>query len=528
MWLQPLSASSATPCADLMNLPLSDTTITAAHEVPAGSFTPPGSTTPITNLPAFCRVALTVAPAIRIEVWMPTTTWNQRYRGEGGGGYAGSISYGGLATGIRAGYATASTDTGHPASVGGTFALNADGTLNWGLIEDFAERSLHEMVLKAKRLIRAHYGARPKYSYWNGCSTGGRQGLMAVQRFPEEYDGLVIAAPAINWERFISAELWPQIVMNQELGAPIAPAKMSAVTADAVAACDAADGVTDGVINDPRKCRYDPSASVCQTGDDPATCLTPQEANAVRKIWNGPTDRKGKERLWFGLERGASLAGLAGTSPFSIATTHEAYWVRQDAAFDWKTLKESDFEREFRLSHKKFDHVIGTDETDLHRFDKLRGKVLMWHGEADQLIFPRGTLNYFHRVLKENGGPRQVDDFMRLFLAPGVAHCAGGAGPNPVGLFEAVVNWVENGVAPDTVLATRTLPGGAVRSRPLCAYPKTAKWTGSGSTDDAANFVCVDGRHDVDDFKVAGDRDRKHGHHDDDDDDDDDGGGKRR
>jgi hypothetical protein len=293
---------------------------------------------------------------------------------------------------------------------------------------------------------------------------------------------------------------------------------MSAVTAAAVAACDADDGVTDGVINDPRKCDYDPSASVCPAGD-PATCLTPQEANAVRKIWDGPTDRKGKKRLWFGLERGASLAGLAGTSPFSIATTHEAYWVRQDPAFDWHTLAESDFEREFNLSHKKFDHVIGTDETNLHRFDRLRGKVLMWHGEADQLIFPRGTVNYFHRVLKANGGPRQVDDFMRLFLAPGVAHCAGGAGPNPVGTLEAVVDWVEKGIAPTRVLATRTLPDGTVRSRPLCAYPKTAKWTGTGSTDDAANFVCVEGRHDADDFRVAGDSGGGRGDHDDDDDD---------
>jgi pimeloyl-ACP methyl ester carboxylesterase len=529
--LPTLSASAATSCADLINLPLQDTTVTAAHEVPAGPFTPPGATKPLPggDLPAFCRVALTVAPAINIEVWLPKSTWNKRYQGVGGGGYAGVISYGAMATALRDGYATASTDTGHPASAGGTFALNADGTLNWGLIKDFAQRSLHEMVLKAKRIIRAHYGSGPKYSYWTGCSTGGRQGLMAVQRFPEEYDGLVIAAPAINWERFISAELWPQIVMNQALGAAIAPAKLAALDADAVAACDAADGVTDGVINDPRKCHYDPASSVCQTGDDPATCLTPQEANAARKIWNGPTDRRGKKRIWFGLERGTSFAGLAGTQPFPIATTHEAYWVRQNPAFDWRTLRESDFEGEFRLSHKKFDHVIGTDETDLHRFDKLRGKVLMWHGESDQLIFPRGTVNYYLRVLEENGGLRKVDDFMRLFMAPGVAHCAGGAGPQPVGTLEAVVDWVEKGIAPSRILATRTLTGGAVRSRPLCAYPKTAKWTGAGSTDDAANFVCVDGRHDTDDFKVAGDSDRDRGHHDDDDDDDDDdGGGKRR
>lgn len=518
--LLPLTAAAATSCAALANFPLRQATVTAAHEVSAGPFTPPGATKPIAggDLPAFCRVALTVAPQINIEVWLPKS-WNERYQGVGGGGYAGVISYAAMATALREGYATASTDTGHLAAAGGTFALNPDGTLNWGLIEDFASRSLHEMVRKAKSLINAHYGAAPRYSYWTGCSTGGRQGLMAVQRFPEEYDGLVIAAPAINWDRFIPSEMWPQIVMHQALGAPISAAKLAAVTSDAVVACDAADGVTDEVINDPRKCNYDPARSVCQAGEDPAACLTPQEANAVRKIWDGPTDPKGKHRLWFGLERGASLAGLAGATPFSIANTHLAYWVRQDPAFDWHTLGESDFEREFRASQRKFNEVIGTDEDKLHRFRKLHGKVLMWHGEADQLIFPRGTVNYFHRVLKGNGGARQVDDFMRLFMAPGVAHCAGGAGPNPVGTLQAVVDWVEKGVAPERILASRALAGGAVRTRPLCAYPKTAKWTGVGSTDDAASFVCVDGRHDATDFKVKGNGDGGRGRDDRDDDD---------
>ena len=500
--LLPSVASAATSCEALASLPLSQTTVTAAHEVPAGSFTPPGSGT-LTNLPAFCRVALTVAPAIRIEVWLPKTTWNERYQGVGGGGYAGSISYGAMASALRAGYATASTDTGHVGG-SGTFALNADGTLNWGLIDDFARRSLHEMVLKAKSLINAHYGAAPKYSYWTGCSTGGRQGLMAVQRFPEEYDGLVIAAPATNWERFIPAEIWPQIVMHQALGAPISGAKLTAVGNAAVAACDAADGVADGVINDPRKCSYDPAASICKAGDDPALCLTAQEAAAVRKIWNGPTGANTGKRLWFGLERGASFAGLAGTNPFAIANVHLSHWVNQNAAFDWHTVSEAQFESHFRASQEKFNAVIGTDDDNLQPFRKSGGKILMWHGEADQLIFPRGTVNYYERVVSGNGGLKHVDDFMRLFMAPGVAHCSGGAGPNPVGTLEAVVDWVEKGIAPDRILATRTLPGGALRTRPLCAYPKTAKWTGVGSTDDAVNFACVDGQHDAADFKVTG------------------------
>ena len=494
--------SAATSCEDLALLTLPETTITAAHEVPAGNFTPSGTSIELSNLPAFCRVALTVAPAINIEVWLPKSTWNERYQGVGGGGYAGSISYSALATALRAGYATASTDTGHVGG-SGTFALNPDGTLNWGLIEDFARRSLHEMVLKAKSLINDYYGAGPKYSYWTGCSTGGRQGLMAVQQFPEEYDGLVIAAPAINWERFIAAEIWPQIVMQQEVGGPITPAKLSAVNDAAVAACDAADGVTDGVINDPRKCDYDPAASICPAGN-PATCLTQQEANAVRKIWNGPTSMNGKKRLWFGLEPGASFGGLANVFPFPIATTHLAYWVIQDPDFDWKTVNESGFEAQLRTSIRKFNEVIGTDNDNLQAFRSRGGKVLMWHGEADQLIFPRGTVNYYERVATGNGGLKHVDNFMRLFLAPGVAHCAGGAGPNPVGTLEAVVDWVEHGIAPERVMASRTLPDGTVRTRPLCPYPTTAQWVGAGSTDDAANFICVGGGHDKADFKITG------------------------
>ena len=269
----PLAAHAAPAvCESLATLSLPEATITAAEDVTSGEFSPPGvgrgpGGGRLTNLPAFCRVALTVTPQIRIEIWLPKDGWNGSYRGEGGGGYAGSISYAGLAEGVRRGYATASTDTGHAAAAGGSFALNADGTLNMPLIGDFAERSLREMVVKAKAIVSAYYGSAPKHSYWNGCSTGGRQGLMAAQRFPEQYDGLVIGAPAINWDRFIPSELWPPIVMNTIVGAPISPAKLTAATKAAVAACDASDGVTDGIINDPRSCTYDPRALVCKAGN---------------------------------------------------------------------------------------------------------------------------------------------------------------------------------------------------------------------------------------------------------------------
>jgi pimeloyl-ACP methyl ester carboxylesterase len=495
------AAGAPMPCAQLATIALTEATITAAEEVAAGEYAPPAGPRQ-SNLPAFCRVALTVSPQIRIEVWLPKDTWNGRYRGEGGGGYAGQVSYGGLAEGIRLGYATASTDTGHPAAAGGSFALMADGRLNEQLIGDFAERSLRELAIKAKAVIKAYYGDAPKYSYWNGCSTGGRQGLMAVQRFPEEYDGLVIGAPAINWDRFIAAELWPQIVINRTVGAPIGNDKLTMATKAAVAACDAKDGVADGVINDLRKCTYDPAALVCKAGAESASCLTTSEAEAIRKTWNGPTNASG-QRLWFGLERGTPLNALAGGTPFPIATAHAQYWVEQDPKFDWRTLNEADFAAFFTSSQQKFHDVIGTDNASLAGFRKHGGKMIIWHGEADPLIFPRGTLNYFDRVLAENGGADKAKEFARLFMAPGVGHCGGGDGPAPAGLFDAVVTWVEKGEAPDTVQAIRKRPDGMTLTRPLCAYPKTAKWTGTGSTDEAKNFSCVDGQHQPRDFRIG-------------------------
>ena len=463
-----------TSCAELASVALPETTITAAEEITSGSFLPAGQqgrggATAIANLPAICRVALTVAPAIKIEVWMPRDTWNGRFVGEGGGGYAGTISQArardARSRRLRRGDArTPGTPQGS-----GSFALNDDKSLNAGLIKDFAERSLNEMVVKAKALMKAYYGVAPTYAYWNGCSTGGRQGLMAAQRFPDEYDGLVIGAPAINWDRFIPSELWPQIVMNQLMGGPISAAKLNAATAAAVSACDATDGVTDGIIDNPRTCTYDPSALVCKAGDASDTCLSTAEADAIRRIWNGPTNASG-DRLWFGLERGAPLNGLAGAQPFGIAQQHFQYWIRQDPAFDWKTVTPATFERDFRESQRKFHDAIGTDEANLSAFRRSNGRMVIWHGEADQLIPPRGTINYFNRVVEANGGQGEVDQFARLYMAPGVGHCNGGVGPAPTGLFEAVVNWVEKGVAP-TRFSRSARPADAAEEPPGLVGP---------------------------------------------------------
>jgi hypothetical protein len=357
------------------------------------------------------------------------------------------------------------------------------------LITDFASRSLHEMTVKAKTLVQQFYGMAPVYSYWNGCSTGGRQGLMEAQRFASDYDGILSGAPAINWDRFIPSELWPQIVMHQEVGQPIAACKLTTVTSAAVAACDGQDGVVDGVIDDPRQCHFDPQALQCAPGVDDCTCLTPGEVTAVQKIWDGPRSSRSDRRSWYGLEPGASFAGLAGPVPFSITVDHFRYWLEQDPSFDWHAVDYAGFDAEFTRSMSLFHDVIGTDDPNLTRFSRA-GKLIIWHGWADQLIPPLGTIDYWQRVLTKNGGPGHVDDFARLFMAPGVAHCGGGVGPNVFDVFGALVDWVEHGQAPDRIIASSIQGGQIVRTRPLCPYPEVARWTGTGNTNAAANFVC--------------------------------------
>jgi pimeloyl-ACP methyl ester carboxylesterase len=435
-------------------------------------------------------VALMVAPQINIEVWLPTDTYNGRFQAVGGGGYAGVISTGAMATALLNGYATASTDTGHSAFTqpGGSFGLNPDGTLNWGLIEDFASRSLFELTKKAKTLIETFYGHKPAYSYWNGCSTGGRQGLMLAQRFPKGYDGILAAAPAINWDRFIPAELWPQVVMQQELGGPIAQCKLAVASQAAVDHCDGLDGLVDGLLEDPRRCDFDPSTLIGTSTD----CgeFTEADARVIQMTWDGPRAADGSF-LWYGLAKGAPLNFLAGTNPFPIAVDHSRYWIKQDPAFDWKTLGYAGFEESFRESQHLFNDVIGTDDPNLRAFRRAGGKLIIWHGWSDQLIFPEGTIDYYNRVIRTFHSWTLVQRFARLFMAPGVFHCAGGTGPSVFDMFGALVQWVENGEAPDRIIASQIAADGTVvRTRPLCAYPFVARYDGKGDPNSAESFKC--------------------------------------
>lgn len=496
-------------CAAINSMVLPEVTNISA-EIVSGDQFEIGDNDPITNLPNFCKVNIVVDPAIAIEVWLPSDTWNGRFKGVGGGGYAGSISYSALAGALRDGYATASTDTGHAGGLGG-FAFNDDGSFNEASVVDFASRSLIQLTSKAKAIVGQYYAKPAEYSYWQGCSTGGRQGLIQVQRTPLAYDGVLSSAPAINWERFIAAELWPQIVYQEELGAPLPSCKFELANKAAVEACDAADGVLDGILENPASCTYDLEPIICKSDAEAnCDCLTKNEATAIRKIWQGPVGKDGKS-LWAGLPRSAPYQGIAGENVFIIAAEH-AKWVKGDKDFNWKTIGYEGFENYFKESQTKLNAMIGSDNPKISAFKNGGGKLLMWHGWADQLIFPQGTIDYYENVAAEIGGIDATKEFARLFMAPGVAHCAGGPGADAFGqfaynsfqnvthpddpaynIFQALVQWVEKDVAPDQIIATKYSSGDnpqEVSTHLMCTYPMVATYNGSGDTNDATNYSC--------------------------------------
>ncbi|HEY6169415.1 MAG TPA: tannase/feruloyl esterase family alpha/beta hydrolase [Verrucomicrobiae bacterium] len=471
----------ACPCESLTNVSLPNTTIESAV-VDASN--------------RMCRVTAIVThpPAgDRVKVWigLPLTNWNGRFQGNGGGGFLGG-SEGSLRGPVARGFSTGATDTGHQGG-SGRFALDASGRQNWQGIIDNAYLGIHEMTVVGKGLTKAFYGKAPRYSYFVGGSTGGRQGLMEVQRFPEDYDGVISACPAINWHRFVPASLWPEVVMLS-MSNFVSKAKLDAATAAAVAACDADDGVKDGVIDDPLHCTYDPRALVgTKVGDE---TFTEADAEVIRKTWQGPRRLDGTF-IWHGLERGADMFPYAGTSgsplngkPFSIALEYWAYYLAQDAKWNWNTLTYAAFEQLWTKSVEQYGAVIGTDDPNLTRFRDHGGKVIIYHGLADQLIPAAGSIDYYKRVQQHMGGPKKTAQFARLFLVPGVDHGFRGAGAAPTGLNEAIVRWVEEGKAPDKLMAEkRDSTGKLIRTRPLFPFPHVARYKGSGSTEDAANFV---------------------------------------
>jgi feruloyl esterase len=486
---------AASSCDSLSSMTLPNATITLARDVEAGAFAPPvlpSAAVPqaagqaFRGLPAFCRVAATLKPSddsdIKIEVWMPAFGWNGKFEAVGNGGWAGVISYPAMAAALRRGYAAASTDTGHAGS-GGSFAFNHPEKL-----VDFAYRAVHEMTMQAKAIVNKHYGGAPRLSYWNGCSTGGRQGLKEAQMFPADYDGIIAGAPA-NYMTHLSAQsLWISQAVLKDSASFIPREKLAAIHKAVLDACDALDGVTDGVLEDPQRCHFDPKSMQCAGANAP-TCLTAPQVEAARRIYAPARNPRTGAEIFPGMEPGSEMgwAGLAGPAPFAVSNDHYRFIVFKNPSWDFKTL---DFDKDVALADAQDAGLLNAIDPDLKAFVSRGGKLLMYHGWADQLIAPRNTVNYYTSVAKAMGGADRVADAIRLFMVPGMAHCAGGDGTSTFDSVEALEQWVEQKKTPTQISASHVTNGVPDRTRPLCPYPMIASYNGEGSTDDAANFVC--------------------------------------
>jgi feruloyl esterase len=473
-------------CQALKSLSLPHVTITAADFVPAGS--PQGGAgrgAQGAPLPAHCKVAATLKPSsdshIEMELWMPAENWNGKFLAVGNGGWAGSIQTAAIANGLRRGYATASNDTGHKGG-SASFVVGHPEKLI-----DFGYRAMHEMAVQSKAIIQAFYKRGPQLSYYQGCSTGGRQGMMEAQRYPEDFDAIIAGAPVYNVLHLNVSQVALQVGMLRDPSKIVPAAKVTLFANAVVAACDANDGVKDNIVSEPRKCNFDPSVLLCKGGDAP-DCLTSAQVENAKSAYLPVTTSKGElvypgrspgfESGWRIPTPGQALNPLFSDTP--------RYVGRQDANWDMMTFN---LESDLALALKNGGFIEANDP-DLAKFKARGGKLLLYHGWADPGPAPENTINYYDAVNRKLGAKQ--DDWMRLFLMPGVGHCGGGAGPDQADFLSALEQWRESGKAPDQILATRGAGrGGQEMSRPLCVFPQVARYSGSGSTNDAKNFTCV-------------------------------------
>jgi feruloyl esterase len=392
----------------------------------------------------------------------------------GNGGFAGTIAYPAMATALAAGYATASTDTGHTGPAANTF-------VNEDVFVDYAYRAIHETTVAAKRIVNGLYGSAPRFSYFSGCSTGGRQALHAAQRFPEDFDGIVAGAPGLRPTRQAFAQNWmyqatvdPASALPQEALELLHGAVMNA--------CDALDGVKDGVLENPRACTFDPKVLACEDAPDTA-CLKQPQIDAVRKIYAGPSNPRTGERLFAGLERGSELGW--GPGPVGLAADFFRYVVFKDPNWDPKTL---DFDADVARVDSRPEHrILDATNPDLSAFTKRGGRLILYQGWAENGIPPGNVVTYYGEVQRRTSNAASA---VRLFMVPGMGHCGGGNGTSTFDLVAAIDQWKTTGRPPQSVPASRVINGKVERTRPLCAYPQVAVYRGSGSVDDAANFAC--------------------------------------
>ena len=515
------TARASHTCESLAQLEMPGAKIHLAQTVAAGAFPLPSSATPwlagsadfYKTLAAFCRIVVEAKPSadssIKIEVWMPLEGWSGKLQGQGNGGFAGEIGYFGLGLMLQKGYAAVGTDAGH--SAGGTDA-------SWALghpekVTDFGYRGIHEMTRIAKAVIQAFYGKNPQHSYFGGCSNGGRQALMEAQRFPEDYDGILAGAPANFWTHLLTKALADAQATTLDPASYIPSSKLPAIARAVNAACDAQDGVTDGILNEPDKCHFDPQVLLCKDADS-EKCLTAQQITALKKLYTGPSDANGRKIFpgyvpgaedgqgawepWItGSAPGKSLLFAFGTGYFSNIVYEKADWNYKQAKID-EAVKAAD---------DKTTKTLNATDPNLAAFKARGGKLIFYHGWNDPAISALNTINYFESVASKMGRP-ETNAFVRLYLAPGMLHCAGGPGPDDFGqngpadgtdpqhdMRLALEQWVEKGIAPSAIIATKKIGDDSSKSvkmtRPLCPYPQVAKYKGSGNSNDAGSFVCT-------------------------------------
>ena len=507
-------------CEKLAGAKIPGVTITLAQTVAAGTFVGPPA--PFSGmdmsafykgLPAFCRVVAEAMPTadsdIKLEVWLPASGWNGKLQGIGNGGFAGLIDYVQIGSAMSKGYAATATDTGHMGSpVDAAWALGHPEK-----VADFGHRGIHEMTRVAKELVHAFYGKAAQHSYFAGCSDGGREALMEAQRYPADYDGILAGAPANYWTALLSTAATDTQALTLDAASFIPQAKIPTIGAAVNAACDELDGVRDGILNDPRKCHFDPATIQCKAGEDNDKCLTAPQAAALKAIYAGPHDSHGREvfpGFLPGAEDGQGGWGIWITGPapakslmafFGIGYFSNMVYEKSD--WDYKTFA---VDAGLKLAEEKTASALNATDADLKPFKARGGKLILYHGWDDPAIPALNTVNYYESVLARMGA-KDADSFVRLYIVPGMQHCGDGPGADSFGqvghlkfddpqhsVDAALEQWVEKGAAPSTIIASKYAGEDEAHpkmTRPLCAYPQAAKYKGSGDTNDAANFVCA-------------------------------------
>jgi feruloyl esterase len=484
------AAAGATVCDDLTKLVLPTATVTGAELVAAGAFAPPGggrgnAANQYSTLPAFCRATLTLRPSadsdIKVELWLPIQ-WNGRFQAVGQGGMAGSIPYPQLAAAIAEGYAAAGTDTGHVGNNANFMPAHPEKLI------DFAYRAVHEMAVRGKAVIAAHYGNAPVKAYFNGCSGGGRHALTSAQRYPDDFDGIVAGASSWNSMRMDAARVAMNRIVNRSPESAIPASKYPAIHEAVLQACDGLDGVRDGVLENPNKCSFDYASLLCKGGET-ASCLTAPQVESAKAL-TSPLRHPVTGAVLFDarLSPGAELewGTLGGPDPLDNALIRLSNITYKDPKWDPRQFKvETDVELADRLDNG----LLASRNANLKPFFDRGGKLLMYHGWADPQVTPQNSVTYYRNVLQTVG--KNADNSITLFMLPGVYHCTGGPGPDAFDKMTAIQQWVEQGKKPTRIIASSVKDGVVVRTRPLCPFGQVAKYSGKGSTDDAANFACV-------------------------------------